>query len=285
MYEFQKDVGPMVEKAIEIGTKYVNDNKIKALVLGMSGGIDSTLVAAMSDIIAKLADHEVEVVGYALSINSKQEETDRGLRAAAAFCSEHGLIDLTYIYRIIAQEIMGKDFISDDYDAKIRRGNLKARTRMLKLFDLARAKGGMVMSTDNLTELLLGFWTLHGDVGNYGLIQNFWKTEVYMAANYLALKYRDYNLMDKVNSLNACIAAIPTDGLGITNSDFDQILPVHDKSMMPEDLYRIVDEALMEIVYGTGIVDKKYEPILDRYRSTHFKRNDPYNIPREMLIK
>lgn len=283
MYEFQKDVGPMVEKAIEIGTKYVNDNKVKALVLGMSGGIDSTLVAAMCDRIAQAADHEVDVVGYALSIDSKKEETDRGLKAAAAFCSKSGLIDLTYIYKVMAIGIMGEDFKSDDYDAKIRRGNLKARTRMLKLYDIARAMGGMVMSTDNLTELLLGFWTLHGDVGDYGLIQSFWKTEVYAAAKYLAK--RNILYMDKVRALNACITAVPTDGLGITNSDFDQILPVHDKSMMPEDVYHIVDEMLMAHVYGIGKVSDKAKDVVARYESSHFKRSNPYNIPREMLIK
>ena len=282
MYEFQKNIGDMVEKAIAIGTKYVNDNKVKALVMGMSGGIDSTLVAAMSDKIAKAADHAVEVVGYGLSIESKQSETARGMKAAEAFCSEYGLIDLTSTYKIVAREIMGLDYLSNDYDAKIRRGNLKARIRMLKLFDIARAKGGMVMSTDNLTELLLGFWTLHGDVGNYGLIQHFWKTEVYAAAKYLA--QRNILYMDKVRALNACITAVPTDGLGITNSDFDQILPVHDKTMMPEDIYRMVDEMLMAHVYGIGKVSDKAKDVINRYEMTHFKRNDPYSIPRELLI-
>jgi len=56
---------------------------------------------------------------------------------------------------------------------------MKARIRMILLYDLAGGNDGMVLSTDNYTEYLLGFWTLHGDVGDFGMIQSLWKTEVY----------------------------------------------------------------------------------------------------------
>lgn len=49
---------------------------------------------------------------------------------------------------------------------------------------------GLVMSTDNQTEYQLGFWTIHGDVGDFDPIQDLWKTEVYGLANYLRDRYR-----------------------------------------------------------------------------------------------
>lgn len=285
MYEFQKNVDHMVENAINIAANYIDQNHIKSLVIGMSGGIDSTLTAAVAYEIMRRFSGKIKVIGYTICIESKSDELNRGIRAANAFCSDSQFVDLTDIYKAIAKAIMGDAFEWDDVDSRIRRANLKARTRMLKLFDLARDTGGMVLSTDNLTELLLGFWTLHGDVGNYGMIQNFWKTEVYMATKYMAQKYR--LSLDKAKALNATVTAIPTDGLGITNSDFDQILPTHDKSMLPEDVYRIIDEILMSYVYGACECKRPpdvIKPVIDRYQSTHFKRKDPYSIPRKSLI-
>lgn len=61
----------------------------------------------------------------------------------------------------------------------IANGNLQARCRMIHLYDLAGIHGGLVMSTDNQTEYQLGFWTIHGDVGDFDPIQDLWKTEVY----------------------------------------------------------------------------------------------------------
>lgn len=55
----------------------------------------------------------------------------------------------------------------------------QARCRMMYLYDIASRHKGLVMSTDNQTEYQLGFWTIHGDVGDFDPIQDLWKTEVY----------------------------------------------------------------------------------------------------------
>ena len=102
---------------------------------------------------------------------------------------------------------------------------------MIYLYDIAQEHNGLVLSTDNWTELMLGFWTLHGDCGDYGMIQNLWKTEVYeMASTFVE------NLEEKRSrALLDCIEAIPTDGLGISASDLDQI---------GAESYKEVDEIL-----------------------------------------
>jgi len=150
---------------------------------------------------------------------------------------------------------------------------MKARVRMIYLFDLAHFEKGMVLSTDNYTELLLGFWTLHGDVGNYGFLQYLWKTEVYGLAGYLMGKYRKENEPFKADALKISIDAVPTDGLGITGSDFDQI-GVTD--------YEAADRIL--IGYLTGSVENLNHPIILRHSISEFKRKDPQNISRESLI-
>lgn len=101
----------------------------------------------------------------------------------------------------------------------IANGNIQARLRMIYLYNLASIHNGLVMSTDNQTEYQLGFWTIHGDVGDP--IQDLWKTEVYQLAEWLKLFY--YTDGDKAVAIGESIKLTPTDGLGISNSDLDQI--------------------------------------------------------------
>lgn len=119
----------------------------------------------------------------------------------------------------------------------IANGNLQARCRMKHLYDIASIRKGLVMSTDNQTEYQLGFWTIHGDVGDFDPIQDLWKTEVYGLANYLRDRYKskalealhnDYKeTCDKYRAMSYAVYSscklIPTDGLGISNSDLEQI--------------------------------------------------------------
>lgn len=113
----------------------------------------------------------------------------------------------------------------------------QARCRMMYLYDIASRHKGLVMSTDNQTEYQLGFWTIHGDVGDFDPIQDLWKTEVYGLANYLLDRYKskalealhnDYKeTCDKYRAMSYAVYSscklIPTDGLGISNSDLEQI--------------------------------------------------------------
>ncbi|MFH1315870.1 MAG: NAD(+) synthase [Candidatus Uhrbacteria bacterium] len=96
-----------------------------------------------------------------------------------------------------------------EWTGKLAQGNLRARLRMIVLYHFAQRVGGLVMSTDNLSEHLLAFWTKHGDVGDLGLIQYLFKgSEVYDLLNWFN-KYR----FD--GAINPIIEAKPDDGLGI----------------------------------------------------------------------
>ena len=161
---------------------------------------------------------------------------------------------------------------------KIRLGNIKARIRMIQLYHLAHYHKGIVLSTDNMSEYMLGFWTIHGDVGDYGMIQNLWKTEVYgLLKSYI----RPNSDEIKKNTIQKIIDAVPTDGLGITDSDLDQFGDV--KSY--EELDLILEEyskgKFPEIVKRGGQIPK----CLTMYENTHYKRNNPFNISREDLMR
>ena len=268
-----KDYKKAVENIRKELKSYIEDHGLKSLVIGVSGGIDSALTMA----IAKPVCDELEVNLIARSITivtNKHEEIERARNMGRFFASDFEDVDLSNAFTILSDLLMEKEDHENTeiHGFKIRLGNIKARTRMMYLYDLAAKYHGLVLSTDNYSELLLGFWTLHGDVGDYGMIQNLWKTEVYGMSAYIADNLEDE---EAANALRACIYAVPTDGLGITNSDLDQIKA---KS------YEEVDTILMTLLdKSKELGEYANHPVIVRKLASEFKRNNPYNIPRDII--
>lgn len=279
---------------------YITENRLKSLVLGISGGIDSALCAVLAQPVCDSL--KIPLIGRSIPIESnKIDEIKRANKIGKAFCHNFTESDMDCLY--LEHKNWFNIRIEREYD-RIRAGNIKARLRMMYLYDLAGERQGMVLSTDNFTELSIGFWTIHGDVGDYGMIQNLWKTEVYEMANFYINKWQQEaanekleekkeKIILKIEALNDCIHAVPTDGLGITDSDLDQL-----KASSYDEVDKILKEYLElkrrfntnAYYYGrtpNGIQRELSEmerhPVIARHLKTHFKRNNPYNIPREII--
>jgi NAD+ synthase len=250
---------------------YIVKGNLKALVIGESGGIDSAICTVLAAPVCK--DLGIKLIGRSITIETnKPDEIARGEAIGTNFCTDFKAINLTNEYKTMFGALEYEVDTEDNLLFKLRKGNLKARMRMIYLFDLAQKHGGMVLSTDNYTELMLGFWTLHGDVGDYGMIQNLWKTEVYQLAKYL-VETELKNPAQK-QALQQCIDAVPTDGLGITNSDLDQLGASN---------YDEVDKILKE--YLADDSKNIQHPVVQRHIKSAYKRANPYNIPIEDLFK
>ncbi len=251
---------------------YLIKSRLKSLVVGISGGIDSALTVAL----ARPVCDELDVTLYCRSITistNKPEEINRAKLAGEAFGHDFKEVNLSETFDKIIPGVV-EDYKNTDineYSYKIRQGNVKARMRMMYLYDLAAKHKGMVLSTDNYTELLLGFWTLHGDVGDYGMIQNLWKTEVYAVSDYLV---RNLKNTEQAKALQLCIDAVPTDGLGITNSDLDQI---------GASSYAEVDQILISYLKNPNDENILNHKVVKRKLASEFKRSNPYNIPRNKI--
>ena len=279
-HELCSNYGKMFENIVDFTCDYVNKNNIETLVLGMSGGIDSTLCAALAREVVDRCDTKPELRGLILPIRSNDIEMERAITTSKAFCNNFEVKNMTPAYTALAPTIIATKF--GGRSIAIRCGNIKARLRMIKLYDTAQKMNGMVLSTDNYTEYMLGFWTLHGDVGDYGMIQNLWKTEVYSLAGYLLNKYKKEDELHKAVALLEGIKAVPTDGLGISESDFDQIYPDYDKNGTPVDVYSKIDAILLDYL-NSGRTDY-YHKIIQRHKATEFKRLNPFSIPRKNLV-
>ena len=268
--------------------KYVIDNGLKSLVIGVSGGVDSAVCSALAQPVCD--ELNIPLIGRSITIESnKQDEIDRAQKVGDLFCMDFKEVNLTEDYDIIKSSFNSHEgTIENDTTAdKIRLGNIKARLRSIYLYNIAQINKGLVLSTDNLSESLLGFFTIHGDHFDFGMLQNLFKTEVYDLSRYLA----DRELTDtKAYAVMECVDAIPTDGLGITESDLDQIgaasyAEVDNilQSYLLIDAYMGTDDMTEEL----RVEHKKLltTPVVKRHINSQFKRNWPINIPRRVAMK
>jgi NAD+ synthetase len=261
-----------VRKIREEMREYIKKSGLKSLVVGLSGGIDSALVAALAAPVCQ--ELEIPLIGRFIQIESnKPDEGSRADAVGNAFCADYKSVDLTDLY-LDAKQAVEEDGNANQAELshRIRLGNVKARLRMIYLYNLAQKHGGLVFSTDNYTEFLLGFWTLHGDVGDYGPIAELWKTEVYECAKWLA--DRELASTDRQRALQRCVDAVPTDGLGTTHSDLDQLHAA---------TYAEVDDLLQQYLSGKRDKQLAEHPVIQRHLRSEYKRNNPYNVPRERI--
>jgi NAD+ synthase len=275
-----KDYSKVVNEIRKSLRIYLLENKLQSLVLGVSGGMDSALVAALAKPVCD--DLNIPILGRSLTIQSnKPDEIARAEEIGRRFCHDFKEHDLTMDY----YHMKHIDTLDDNKDTdvnstfnKIKFGNMKARIRMIYLYNLAYKNRGLVLSTDNYTEFLVGFWTLHGDVGDYGMIQELWKTEVYNMAEWLCANELTGAAM---NALWSCVVCTATDGLGVSNSDLDQLIPGWVGNS--RDGYKVVD-SILDSNINEG---KEYQnsPVIDRMKRTNYKRNNPLNLKREDIVK
>lgn len=231
------------ETLVNETSKYLTDNHIQAMVLGISGGIDSTVTAAICHEVSKQTG--IPLIGRSLPIKNKIDEYNVSELVGRSFCNDFSVYRPERSYRAALFDAcadagdvnMANSYYLDELEempsrTPIANGNLQARCRMMYLYDIASRHKGIVISTDNQTEYQLGFWTLHGDVGDFNPLFGLWKTEVYELAKYIMDMYglRDTakdnpsrDNLDKMLALKESISLTPTDGLGISNSDLEQI--------------------------------------------------------------
>lgn len=268
MIKLETDYEKMTNNIKRIALEYFVSNKIRALVLGVSGGIDSTVTAALAREMCDVL--EIRLIGMNMPTEfNKKEEIQNAKKVGQAFCDEFYELSIENV----AWSVYKDASVLETNVNKVRRGNVAARIRMIYLYHMANYSEGLVLSTDNLTEYQLGFWTLHGDVGDYGLIQNLWKTEVYGIASFLRNRCLVERNIPRSDALQGAINAVPTDGLGVTKSDFDQL---------GMDNYMDIDTILIDYLNGKKGLES--HPVVERHLRSSFKRINDNNIHRAQIL-
>ena len=268
------DYQKVFETMIQETQKYLEDHNLFAMILGISGGLDSTVTAAICHEVEK-RNPELKFYGVSLPCTSNSgEERDSATACMKAFCKEG-----QYWSENLQKEymLMKATCCQHHSSTTIGMGNIKARLRMIYLYDLANYTKGLVMDTDNLTEHYLGFFTIHGDVCDYNPIGGLWKHEVYELANYLYNEYYQAPFGsegDKHLALEHAIGITPTDGNGVNDlGDMGQIAPAfaHDKNI---DAYTKVDDIIQKYLYAITQFPDERDKIIQDLRDKYDVDND-----------
>ena len=161
-------------KAIVVGLRdYVAKNGFSSVLLGLSGGIDSAVVAALA--IDALGADRVHGVAMPSKYSSQHSITD-----AQAMAQVTGLG-----FRVIEIQQMVDSFKSRVNLTGLAEENLQARVRGTTLMGLSNQAGHLVLATGNKSELACGYSTLYGDaVGGYAPIKDIYKTDVWALARW-----------------------------------------------------------------------------------------------------
>jgi NAD+ synthase (glutamine-hydrolysing) len=177
---FEEDIDRMYE-ALVVGTRdYVHKNGFSDVVIGLSGGIDSSIVAAIA-VDALGADH---VHGVAMpSRYSSQGSLDDAERLAKNLGIDYRVISIEPAFSSYL-EMLAPSFVGRDPD--LTEENLQSRCRGMTLMGLSNKFNWMVLTTGNKSEMAVGYFTIYGDsAGGYAIIKDVFKLQVFALSRYV----------------------------------------------------------------------------------------------------
>lgn len=235
------DWNKFINGSVDFISNYLINNNLESMILGISGGIDSTIAAVLCSKAAKKTNTKLIGVSLMCSTN-KQDECFTADLIGHAFCDEYYKENIQDAYEVISKFCINSS-ATKGMSTKISEGNIKARLRMIYLWNLSGFRNGVTIDTDNKTEHELGFFTLMGDQNylNPGLVY-LWKTEVYELAHYLYNETLENRIPTKQSAaIMESMALVPTDGNGVSNSDCEQF---------GLDNYEQVDDVLKTMYYN-----------------------------------
>ncbi|MDP8322607.1 MAG: NAD+ synthase [Candidatus Stygibacter australis] len=252
----------IAEEEIRI-VKFIRSQLKKAgldhLIVGISGGIDSAVTAA----VCVKAIGKDKVKGFLLPYKHSHPDS-----------LDHGKLLAEYL-RIECQEIEISPMVDIYFDeyfpeaGSLRRGNRMARERMCVLYDQSARFGGLVAGTGNKSELLTGYMTQYGDGAcAFEPLGHIYKTEVYELAILLKIPKE---LIDKAPTADLWDGQTDESEMGLTYALLDELL------------YRLYERGETEAdILAGGYKQEDINRVKELYHKSDFKRNLP---PQLELIK
>lgn len=247
--------------ATELLTRFIREETNKAglasVVLGLSGGIDSALAASLA--VRALGPEHVYAVMLPYRTSSRES-----LRDAESIAAELGMPAFTIDVSAMVDAYFDSANCADESPeaARLRKGNVIARARMIALYDVSSMKRALVLGTSNKTELLLGYGTIYGDMASaLNPLGDLYKTEVRQLSRFIGVPDR---VIDKTPTADLWPGQSDEDELGFSYEEVDQILTqLVDRRVHPAQL--------VEMGFRQELVDK----VIERIRRQQFKRRTP----------
>lgn len=250
----------------------VRKTGIKNVVVGLSGGLDSAVVAVLAH---KIFKDDLLCVKMPSHYSSQASLDD-----AESLCRDFGMKSIT---ASIEPMLKAYEELNPDMD-NLRRGNFSSRMRMSTLFDISARENALVLGTSNKSELMLGYGTLYGDLSSaLNPIGDLYKSEVYKLAEYLNVTP---SIISKAPSADLWNGQSDEQDLGYTYAKLDEALKLY-----------VEDRLSQEEIVKKGISKNMLEMIVSRIFRNQFKRKMPviakltsrtinhdFNYPRDITL-
>lgn len=248
-----------IESRVAFLAAYVCGAGSRALVLGISGGIDSTTAGRL----ARLAIDRLRGDGYdarfiAVRLPYRRQRDEPDAQAALEFVSpdERFVVDIQAASDALMDTMRdsGLRFV-DESQRDMAFGNVKARQRMVAQYAIAYARSGLVVGTDHAAEAVMGFYTKHGDGAcDVAPLAGLTKRQVKDIAKALGAPSR---LVEKT----------PT-------ADLEELRP----QRPDEEAFGVTYDQIDDFLEGKPVLPQATRIILQRYAATVHKRSLPVTL-------
>ncbi|MEU8893561.1 ammonia-dependent NAD(+) synthetase [Streptomyces sp. NPDC048442] len=246
-----------IERRVAFLAERLTSTGLRSLVLGISGGVDSTTAGRLCQLAverARAAGHEATFYAMRLPYGVQADEKDAQLALAFINADQVLTVDVksasdASLEAALAGGVTFRDASHQDFV----KGNIKARQRMIAQYTVAGAQNGLVVGTDHAAEAVSGFFTKYGDG----------------AADVVPLtgltKRRVRGVADALGAPAELVWKVPT-------ADLETLVP----SRPDEDALGVTYDEIDDFLEGKPVGEAVFETIVRRYRLTDHKRQLPY---------
>lgn len=249
-----------IYKALVLGVRdYIRKNRFEKVVIGLSGGIDSSLTATIAvDALGKDNVKGILLPSQYTSKESIEDAVELAKNLGIEFF-EFNIKDVYYKYTDILGDLIGREIEGKNTTLE----NLQARIRGNILMALSNKFGWIVLATGNKSEMSVGYATLYGDmVGGFAVLKDVLKTKVYQLAEYR-------NSISKVIP-DRVLVKPPSAELRPNQKDEDELLPYH---ILDEIIKLYVEEDVpAEDIVKLGFPEKDVKKIISLIDANEYKR-------------
>src|SRR3990167_5775564 len=177
---FNRDYKKKESEIVSFIQKTLKDAEVKKIVIGLSGGLDSSTCA----LLIKKAVGAINILPVILPY----EDLHKGAIEDVKHIVSKLEIPAINVYKINIQKAVDAIVDNEKDMPVLRKGNIMSRVRMIYLYDLAKKHQALVCGTENKSEFLLGYFTRFGDeASDFEPIRHLYKTQVYQLAKYLGV--------------------------------------------------------------------------------------------------
>ncbi len=248
----------------------VRKTGLSKTVVGLSGGIDSAVVA----VLAHRAFGDDLLCVKMPSHHSSQSSLDDADELCRVFGLRSETRSIEPMLRAYGEEGM----------SALRIGNLSARLRMVTLFDISAREGALVLGTSNKSELMLGYGTLYGDLASaLNPIGDLYKTEVFELARHLGIPG---SILSKPPSADLWAGQSDEAEIGYPYSDLDRVLKRYvEERHTREEMIRDGEKPdLVDMIIGKIYKNqfKRRMPVIAKLTSRTV--NIDFNYPRDITL-